>query len=127
MVVGNFNTLGANLYNRKDYYMKIIKIMLKAILFIPAIIGTFLIVVLYAPNIPLLLLITLLLLWAGSGLLAFNKAIGGVVGIMSPALLLLIMHGEFMHVNPTPYSIVYMIFYAICGFVVFRANRRTTD
>lgn len=106
--------------------MNIIKLLLKAILFVPAIIGTFLIVVLYAPRIPLLLLITLLLLWVGSGLLAFNKVIGGVVGTMSPILLLIIMGGQHMHVNPTPYSIIYMIFYAICGFIVFRANKNTS-
>ncbi len=103
--------------------MNIIKMLLKLILFIPAIIGTFMIVVLYAPNIPLSLLITLILLWLGSGLLAFNRYIGGFVGIMSPVLLLIIMQGEFMHINPTPYSIMYMVFYAVCGFIVFKTNK----
>ncbi|MFI3202035.1 MAG: hypothetical protein R3Y54_11040 [Eubacteriales bacterium] len=88
--------------------MNTIKILLKIVLFVPAIIGTFLIGVLYAPRIPLLLFITMMLLWVGSGLLAFNKVIGGAVGMMSPILLLIIMHGEFMHVNPTPYSLLIM-------------------
>lgn len=103
--------------------MKIIKILLKVILFIPAIIGTFFIVFLYGPHIPLPLLVVSILLLVGSGLLAFNKCIGGAVGIMSPIILLIIMQGEFMHVNPTLYSIMYMSFYAICGFIVFKINR----
>lgn len=102
--------------------MNIIKILLKIILFIPAMIGTFMILVLYAPRIPILLLMTLILLWAGSGLLAFNHSFGGIVGMMSPILLLMIMQGESMHVNPTPYSIMYMIFYAICGLIVLKTN-----
>ncbi|MFI3227724.1 MAG: hypothetical protein R3Y09_10020 [Clostridia bacterium] len=106
----------------KGYSMKIIKILLKAILFVPAIIGTFMIVVLYAPRIPFLLLMTLLLLWVGSGLLALSKPIGGLVGIMSPILLLIIMQGEHMHVNPMPYAVMYMVFYAVCGFLVFKGK-----
>ncbi len=107
--------------------MKIMKMLLKSTLFIPAIIGTFMIVFLFAPRIPFLLLITLILLWLGSGLLAFNKVCGGVVGLMSPIIFLITTQGQHMHVNPTPYSIMYMIFYVICGFLVFRAKTPPID
>lgn len=104
--------------------MKIINMLFSIMLFVPAIIGIFFIVVLYSPNIPITLVFTLLFLWCGSGLLALNKAIGAISGIMSPILLLIIMQDEFMHVNPTVYTILYMVFYAVCGLIVFKRNKR---
>lgn len=106
--------------------MCIIMKLLKIILFMPAIIGTYIITVLYGPTIPISLIFTFVFLWIGSELLAFNKVIGSVIGIMSPVLLLIIMHGEYMHVDHIPYSILYIVFYIVCGFIIYRNNKKRT-
>lgn len=105
--------------------MYIMKRLLKTLLFIPPIIGTFIITILYAPTPPLSLLFTLLFLWLGSGLLAFDKASGSVMGLMSPILLLIIMKDEYMHVNPLPYAILYMIFYSVAGLLIYKSRKGT--
>lgn len=97
---------------------------LKVLYFLPAIIGTFLIIVLYAPNIPVSLLFTLVFLWIGSGLLAFNCTIGAICGLISAIVLLFIMDGEYMHIDITPYMVAYIIFYLGCGVIVFKGNKK---
>lgn len=103
-----------------------LNIILTTAFFIPALIGTFCIVVLYGPTIPMPLFIVLILLWIGSALLRSNRVVGSLCGSLSPVLLMIIMHDEYMHVNIIPYTSTFIIYYIICGIIVCKKNRQHT-
>lgn len=106
---------------------KILQVLLKSLFFVPAILLTFFVIVLYSPSIPLGIWIMLASLWGTGFILSLNKFWGSSLGIVFAIIILIYEESLWMPISLTPYIIAMIIYYAVCGFLVFKHNKRNKN
>lgn len=102
---------------------KILKVLLKSFFFVPAIFVTLFVIVLYSPGIPVNIWIMLTSLWGTGFILSFNKFLGSSLGIIFSIIVFLNQEELWMPIDLTPYIIAIIIYYLVCGYLVYKYNK----
>ncbi len=69
-------------------------------------------------------ILAIILMFAGSILLIFNRWIGSIVGSLPMVYYLILEMSSPSWINPTPYLLAVIAYYLICGAVVFKFSNK---
>ncbi len=104
--------------------MKILRYGFKALCVLPPIILLVFLFLVQAMGISFEHILAISLMFTGSMLLIYNRWIGGVVGALPMIYFLVLEMSSPSWIDPTPYLIAFIVYYLICGAIVFKFSKK---